>query len=169
MSQLKRFFFFIFTRCFLLLTDQPVKGLLDLGLGKGGNKRGGGNHMHIPFAKNPCSLTVLFCSPDEMKHLGPICLVNIKVPFHQLKIGFCIPIQQPLEYKVNSLSLPPSPKSFGGKGYSVSILTEPVCWMHAVISAEIGVFITFVVADQAQLDMQNGNKASQLCLRSGIN
>lgn len=105
MSCLKRiFFFFFFTPCFFLQSDQPVKGLLDLALGKAGERRGRGSYMHFPFAKNPCSLTVLFCSPDEMKHLGPICLVNIKVPFHQLKIGFCIPIRQPLEYKVNSLS-----------------------------------------------------------------
>lgn len=78
----KKIYSFSFTSCFLLLTDQPVKGLLDLALGKGGDKRGRRNHMHFLFAKNPCSLSALLCSPDEMKHLGPICLVNIKVPFH---------------------------------------------------------------------------------------
>lgn len=79
MSWLKRFFFL---SCFLLLTDQTVKGFLDFALERGGNERERGNDMHFPFTKNSCSLTVLFCSPDEMKHLGPICLVNIKVPFH---------------------------------------------------------------------------------------
>lgn len=117
--------------------------------------------MHLPFAKNSFSLTVLFCSPDEMKHLGPICLVNIKVPFHQLKIGFCIPTQQPLEYKANSL-LPP-PKSTGGKECRVSHVAEPGYWMCTGVSAETGVFITLLVANQAQPEITpNGNQTSQL-------
>lgn len=31
---------FFKTPCFLLLADQPVRGLLNLALGKGGDKRG---------------------------------------------------------------------------------------------------------------------------------
>lgn len=41
--------------------------------------------------------------------------------------------------------------------------------MHTVISAETGVFITFVVANHTQPEMQNGKKASQLRLRFGGN